>query len=1042
MTEDYRQNAADKPPILGREAETRKCVEVLSKKYKNNIVLVGQAGTGKSALVESLAKKLALGAVPSTLKNKELYEVDLQLLSAPNDDYGGPKKRLKQFIKEVEELNGDVILFIDEIHIIMGAESEGAMDIANTLKPTLASANGISLIGATTPYEFHKYMEKDAAITRRFTRINMDEPTPKQAKSILRGRRRSLEIFYGVTLSDQAIDLAVDLSVRYMPSRRLPDKAIDLLDQACASVRVSIDAMPPQLDLIQNQLAILNEELRTEKDNENKSKIEDKIAKIKPEFDQKYQLWSQQKQLLDQFTSFRVQLEDLRVKIEAEEAKEIRDTALLAQMESRYAANEAKLAQAKQAYYHAPEILIDDNVGETAIRLTIQSMTDIPLSEINTDERKRLKRLSSDLHKYVIGQEDAINAISYAIKNNRLGLGDPTQPIGSFLMLGPTGVGKAIADYELVPAIINGKEKVVPHGTLKVGDFVYDRLGNPTQVTGVYPQGDRQIYRVTMTDGRFVDVSDNHLWTVFNKVNGEFTLSNKAMKTHDLYINMVKGNDYYLPANGSIHYSSAKTETDFYKVGQWVCDSGISTKSYWRMMNEESLSDKYIPMRYITGDESQRWELIRGVFDTVGSIAHENILKAEFLDGGVAEQIASILGSLGYGVDVVHTALIHEIYVQIQVRDYAKFVSHPEHHPLFSLINKDDKEFSYCKIESVRQLGRVTPMTCIMVKGKEHLYQLANGMVTHNTELVKALAKVMFGDPKAMKRFDMGEFKSESYVARVIGAPPGEDKENIGGELTEWAKTKPYSIILFDEAEKAHPAIFDVMLSLLDDGELTDSRGEIVDFTNTVIILTSNIGAHNIIRGLDKNTGKLKKKTIDEVDAMLRNPDRENGGKGFKPEFLNRIDSITMFLPLKRHEIAQIADIKLNLLRNRLFKSRKIKLVYSQKIPLSFDKSREPKLDVSYWLSQQYTHEDFAFGGRPLERYIQTELQNKLTDMLLEEDVPDGACIYIRAKYPPGSKTFVDDDGLEKPTKPILDISQITESEYQQLIEFDPIYNK
>lgn len=893
LTEDYRVNGENKPPIIGREIETRKCVEVLSKKYKNNLILVAKAGTGKTALVESLARKLAIGDVPSTLKGKELFEVDLQLLSAPNDDFGGPKKRLKNFIKEVEDLRGDVILFIDEIHIIMGSESEGAMDIANTLKPSLASADGISVIGATTPWEFHKYMEKDAAITRRFSRVNMAEPTPEQAKSILRGRRRGLEIFYGVTLSDEAIDLAVDLSVRYIPSRSLPDKAIDLLDQACASVRVSIDAMPPELDFMQNQLALMREELIQEKDKGNRKALEAKIKKTEPEFHRMYQLWQSQRQILDGLKGFRVNLEKLRVQIEDEQAKDVKDTALIADLEQRFKVNEGKLRVAKESYLAMPDLLIDDYVGENSVRLTLQSMTNIPISEISTDEKEKLRRLEEELHRHVIGQEHAVHEVAYAIKRNRLGLGDPSQPIGSFLMLGPSGVGKSIRDSELITIIRNGVEMVSTHGSIVVGDQVLDEHGKPVLVTGVFPQGRRDVYRITFADDRTVDCDLEHIWPVYK-------------------------------------------------------------------------------------------------FD---SPSYQNMTTSELIEAGVTT---------------------------------------------FSV---PTAEGGRVQIASIEPLGIKDKLTCIMVDSPTHLYQLQNGIVTHNTELVKALAKVMFGSPKAMKRFDMGEFKMESSIHRLIGAPPGEDKDGTGGEITEWAKNNPYSIILFDEAEKAHPAIFDMMLSLLDDGELTDSRGETVDFTNTIVILTSNIGAHKIIRGVDRQTGKLEQKTIDEVNAMLRNPDRDNGGKGFKPEFLNRLDSTPMFLPLKRDEIERIADIKLNGLRKLVAASRKIKLVFSEKIPMSFDDTMKPVIDVSYWLSQLYTHDDLNLGGRPLTRYIRTQIEDPLVDLLLNENVPDGAHVYVQACYPDGPLTYLDDDGMTKPTKPILKIKPITEAEYNQLIKRDPIYH-
>lgn len=1114
LTEDYRQNADKKPPIIGRETETRRCVEILSKKYKNNLVLVAPAGSGKTALVESLAAKLALDNVPSTLKGKELYEVDLQMLSAPNDDFGGPKKRLKEFIAEVESLHGDVILFIDEIHIIMGGESEGAMDIANTLKPTLASVDGISLIGATTPWEFHRYMEKDAAITRRFTRINMSVPTPDQAKSILRGRRRGLEIFYGVTISDAAVDLAVDLSQRYIPHRNLPDKAIDLLDQAAASVRVSIDAMPPELDLMQNQIALRQQELKSEKDAKNKRRIQSEIDRLQPEFNRLYDLWKSQAETIKGFTKFRVALEDLRRKIEVEEARAVIDTAKVAQLENTFKVNEENLERAKTTYRSAPEVLIDDVVGEEAVRRTLGDMTGIPLSEIGADEKQRLRSLEDRLHEGVIGQNEAVSKTAYAIKRNRLGLSNPSQPIGSFLFLGGSGTGKSLCDYELVPAIVDGKEGLVRHGDLKVGDFVFDRLGKPVRVTGVFPQGELQVHRLHFSDGRTIDASGDHLWQVTTKRmqrNPNHTPYIKTTKEmiQDGVLRHNSGQSpetrYHTPANGGVRYSRKKLPVDPYIVGVAIGDGclreGVFTISsddefviakvadiigavgyrqskwsyYWTFLDpsptlpgaklfqtsdvmegcEELMclaGNKRIPEEYFYGSIEQRWDLVNGLFDTDGCADSSDRCRVTYstTSQGLADDVQRLLWSLGVANTInmsVRPGKSTEYVVRTTTKfeDKLRFFSLPRKRQVVLRAIENDqqvriKKFEHVGIREIEVLNEYAPMTCIMVDSDEHLYQLANGIVTHNTELVRQLAYVMFGSRDALKRIDMGEFKSESSLSRLIGAPPGEDKIDTGGELTEWAKQKPYSIILFDEAEKAHPAIFDMMLSLLDDGELTDSRGERVDFRNTIIVLTSNIGAAKIVRGVDKRTGELDPRVRAEVDAMLRNPDRENGGKGFKPEFINRLDAIITFVPLTRDEIERIADIKLNALRKRLLESRKIKLVFSEKIPMILQEDKGAVVDVSHWLASQYTHDDLNLGGRPLNRYITTYIEDALTDMLLDQDVPDGAHIYIRAKYPPGPPTTIGEDGLQRPVKPIIEIKQVPKNEYDMLIKLDPIY--
>ena len=1111
LTEEYRLKAEDKAPIIGREEETRRCIEVLSKKYKNNVILVGKPGIGKTALVESIAKKLALGDVPSTLKGKELYEVDLQLLSAPNDDHGGPKKRLKQFIAEVDDLGGDVILFIDEVHIIMGGESEGAMDISNTLKPSLAGANGISVIGATTPYEFHKYMEKDGAITRRFSRINMAEPTPSQAKSILRGRRRGLEIFYGVTVSDAAVDLAVDLSVRYIPSRQLPDKAIDLLDQACASVRVSIDAMPPALDLMQNMIAVRQEELIGEKDPENRAHIQEIIDSLEPQFQEQYALWQQQKETIDGFKEFRVKLEELRNHIEAEQAKEVLDSAHIADLEKRYKTNERNLELAKQRYRQTPNLLIDDLVGEDAVRVTLQGMTGIPLSEIGEDEKERMRSLEDKLHEGVIGQEAAVHEVAYAIKRNRLGLGDPTQPMGSFLFLGGSGSGKALSHSTRLPAIVDGKQVIARHGDLKVGDYVFDRTGRPTMVTGVYPQGKRLIYRVTLADGRTVDADGEHLWSVVTPKMREIGRDGtpRVMTTKEMFQRGVRTERkgmyrYMIPANGPVQRPEAELPVDPYLVGVMIGDgcarstaltissddefviakvaSIIGASHYkqsphcysWTFHDPSAIppaklfqtadvlselpelrcyaGEKRIPEAYFMGSIAQRMALINGLFDTDGCADSSDRCGVRYstTSSGLAGDVQRLLWSLGYPNTITMNSRPgksdeYTVHVKATFEDKVDLFSLPRKRDVITRAIANDtrvrvKTFDWIPIDSIEVIDEREEMNCIMVDNDEHLYQLENGVVTHNTELVKQLAYVMFGNRDNMVRIDMGEYKSPSSISRLIGAPPGEDKDNQGGYLTEAIKNNPYSIVLFDEAEKAHPAIFDLMLAMLDDGEITDSRGEKVDFRNTIIVLTSNIGSAKILRGVDRQTGKLDPRVEAEVNAMLRNPDRENGGKGFKPEFLNRLDATVVFIPLTREEIEGIANIKLNGLRRRLMESRKIRLVFSERIPLNFREADGPRVDVSYWLAQQYTHDELNLGGRPLNRYIRRYIEDKLVDMLLEEDVPDGACIYIQAKYPPGPRTTVGEDGIERPVQPIIDFKQVTEAEYDLLIKRDPIF--
>lgn len=382
-----------------------------------------------------------------------------------------------------------------------------------------------------------------------------------------------------MTVSDAAVDLAVDLSVRYIPFRQLPDKAIDLLDQACASVRVSIDAMPPALDLMQNMIAIRQEELIDEKDPENRTNIQEIIDSLEPQFQEQYALWQQQKATIDGFKEFRVKLEELRNHIEAEQAKEVLDSAHIADLEKRYKTNERNFELAKQRYRQTPNLLIDDLVGEDAVRVTLQGMTGIPLSEIGADEKERMRSLEDKLHEGVIGQEAAVHEVAYAIKRNRLGLGDPTQPMGSFLFLGSSGSGKALSYSTTLPAVVEGQQVIARHGDLKVGDYVFDRTGKPTLVTGVYPQGKRIIYRVTLADGRTVDADGEHLWSVVTPKMREIGRDGtpRVMTTKEMFQRGVRTERkgmyrYMIPANGPVQRPEAELPVDPYLVGVMIGD--------------------------------------------------------------------------------------------------------------------------------------------------------------------------------------------------------------------------------------------------------------------------------------------------------------------------------------------------------------------------------------------------------------------------------------------------------------------------------------
>lgn len=751
LTEQFR-NAKDIQPIIGRDQEVRRAIEILSQKYKNNLMLVGLPGVGKTALVEGIAQRIVQHKATSELNDDDIWIIDLASLTSTDTKDGGFYVRFRNLLNEIESAKGKIIPFIDEVHTIMGAGSKGgSLDAANILKPALARGQ-LHMIGATTLREYHVNLETDGAITRRFGKIMIDEPTPEQAIEILKGRKRPLEIYHGVTISDDAIQASVDLSIRYITNRYLPDKAIDLLDQACSNARLNIDAMPESIESVQNKIAELENEIENEPIKARQETLQAEIDKLTPKKDVAVKEWETQKEFLAKMKKGRQKLVNLngelihKLTIKDPTANDLQE---IANLRDTQIPNLEKQLDNFKKLYHSQHPMIDDEVTNTNILHAIEAMTGIPVSQLTKSDKQRLLTLEGNLHKRIIGQNKAVAETAYAIKRSRLGLSDPSKPIGTFLFLGPTGVGK--------------------------------------------------------------------------------------------------------------------------------------------------------------------------------------------------------------------------------------------------------------------------------------------------TELVKALAQEMFGDERAMIRFDMGEFQDRRSIARLVGASPGDVGYEDGGELTEWTKNHPYSIILFDEAEKANPGIWDLMLSIFDDGEVTDNHGEKVNFKNNIIIMTSNIGSADILNGIDKETGKLTRSAYDDVMARLRNNNPEAGGRGFRPEFINRLDAIEFFLPITRVQEELIARLKLKKTKQILYNSRKIRLVYSSGIPKILREDEGNVLTVSYMIAAMITSPELQLGGRPVNKYIREKIEDPLTDLLLNKNVPDGSNIYIQVAYPKGAKLFTGDDGHQRPVDPIIKLSTVTDAAYQDLIKDDPI---
>ncbi len=674
-------------PVIGRDEEIRNVIRILSRKTKNNPVLIGEPGVGKTAIAEGLAQRIVKKDVPKGLQNKTIFSLDMGALVAGAKYRGEFEERLKAVLNEVKESDGRIILFIDELHTIVGAgKTDGAMDAGNLLKPMLARGE-LHCIGATTLDEYRQYIEKDPALERRFQPVQVDEPTVEDTIAILRGLKERYEVFHGVKIADSAIIAAATLSHRYITDRFLPDKAIDLVDEACAQIRTEMDSMPTELDGISRkiiQMEIEEAALKKEEDELSRSRLaqlQKELAEARDSFNAQKAQWENEKNAIGRLQQLREQIEDLNRQIEAAEQRYDLEKAAELKYGRLPQAQRQLQEEERRAQSGKENSMLRDRVTDEEIAKIVERWTGIPVARLVQGEREKLLNLDGTLHKRVVGQDEAVQAVSEAIQRSRAGIQDPNRPIGSFLFLGPTGVGK--------------------------------------------------------------------------------------------------------------------------------------------------------------------------------------------------------------------------------------------------------------------------------------------------TELAKALAQALFDDENNLVRIDMSEYMEKYAVSRLIGAPPGYVGYEEGGQLTEAVRRKPYSVVLFDEVEKAHPDVFNVLLQVLDDGRITDSQGRTVDFKNTIIILTSNLGSEFLLSGI-REDGTIQESAKAQVEALLR--------RSFRPEFLNRLDEIVFYKPLTKENVTKIIDLQIAKLNARL-EEQQIRCVLTQAAKTAI-------VDASY---------DPQYGARPLRRYVQHTVETMLSKRLLSGQILPGQTVTVDA---------------------------------------------
>jgi ATP-dependent Clp protease ATP-binding subunit ClpA len=966
LTKLAREGSLD--PVVGRKSEIKRISQILSRRKKNNPCLVGEPGVGKSAIAEGIAQLIVDGKVPENLKNKKIITLDMGSLVAGTKYRGEFEQRLKGIIKEMED-NRNIILFIDEIHTIIGAGSaSGSLDASNMLKPALGRGR-FQCIGATTLDEYRKYIEKDGALERRFQKV-LVEPTNKvETLEILQNLKNRYEDFHNVTYSDEALKACVDLTDKYMSEKYMPDKAIDAMDEAGSKVHV-------------------NKTIETPK------KIQDLEKSIQKVLTEKEKLVNEQK--FETAAEKRDQERSLKTKLVIEQD-----------------------LWHKEMSKNPRDIVTANDISEV-----VALMTRIPVDNVSADDNTKLKLMTNKVKGIVIGQDDAVDKLIRAVKRARIGIKDPTKPVGSFIFLGPTGVGKCHGKGTKI-LMYDGSIKNVED--INVGDLLMGDDSTPRKVLSL-ARGEDKMYRINPLNGGDAFVcNEPHMLSLKttgtnNIVNiplNEYLNKSKWFKhTHKLWrtnvefeSKMVKIDPYFMGlwlGDGNSHNVGVTTADSevvdyIYKIAKdWNLNVRVdelennksntyvitgdsrgenhnnnlmTTFREYNLMNKYKEKDiansKFIPNDYLYNDSSVRKGVLAGLIDSDGYQFHNcYLISTKYFK--LSEQILFLARSLGYRASTTPKIVNGETYYSVNVcgdlSDLDIILSRKQSTP-----RKQKKNVTLTGFD-VEYIG-VDDYYGFEIDGN-HLYLLGDFTVTHNTYLAKMMAKELFGSEDAMIRIDMTEYMEKHNVSRLVGAPPGYVGYEDGGELTEAVRRRPYSIILLDEIEKAHPDVYNILLQVLDDGVLTDSYGRRVDFKNTIIIMTSNAGSRKLKDfgtgiGFSLKTEDSQKDKNNIIDKELK--------KIFSPEFLNRVDEVVMFNSLTKDNIGKIVDVEIKSTIQRLSD-----IGYDVHITKSL---KDYLFEIGY---------DEQYGARPLKRAIQKHIEDSITDAIINEEIKVGDRISIR----------------------------------------------